>query len=209
MSRKAARANRTLLLLEHGRPALRVIGAEQVHGTGVAVVTGSTPDDVDGVDALVAAQPGSALLVVAADCMPVLFADVEAGVVAAAHAGRPGLVAGVLQATVTAMVGQGADPTRVTAVVGPSICGRCYELPAAMVGELDERLPGLAATTSWGTPSIDLRTGAGLALAEVGVADVRHVGGCTFEQPERFFSYRRDGTTARHGGLVALTGSAR
>jgi YfiH family protein len=199
-------ANRDLLARE---AAVSELGwAGQVHGTAVAVVTdhrdsparrGGIPE----VDGLVTTVVDLGLVIVAADCMPVLFADVEAGVIGAAHAGRPGLVAGVLQATVATMIEQGADASRIVAVVGPSICGRCYELPTTMVAGLDERLPGLAASTSWGTPSIDLRAGARVALAEAGVTDVRHVGGCTYEQPERFFSYRRDGTTARHGGLIA------
>ncbi len=188
-----------------GRPAVtdHVVRAEQVHGAAVAVVD-RRATVVPGVDALVTRTPGVVLATRAADCMPVLFADVEAHLVAAAHAGRPGLMAGILQATVATLVEQGGRADRIVAVVGPCIGGCCYELPPELVRDLDSRLPGLAATTTWATPSIDLRTGADLVLAGVGVHDVRHVGGCTYEQPDRFFSYRRDATTERHRGQVAL-----
>lgn len=188
---------------------------QQVHGCGVLVVDetragrrrvreGGAP----GVDALVTALPGVPLGVLAADCLPVLLCDPGAGVVAAAHAGRVGLAAGVLQATVEAMVGLGAEPARTQAVIGPAICGRCYEVPAGMQDEVAAAVPGAAAGTSRGTASLDLPAGAVRLLRGLGLAAVTDTGVCTLEDP-RFYSYRRDGLTGRHAGVVVLDRPAR
>jgi len=197
-------ADRVRLGPGRGRPVGALVFAQQVHGREVAVVSGPTRDPVPGVDALVTATPGLGLVVLAADCLPVLLVDPVAGVVAAAHAGRQGLAAGVLQATVTAMAGLGATAARTMAVLGPAACGRCYELPAALADAVDRAAPGARATTRAGTASVDLRAGATTVLRATGITAVTTVGGCTIEQPARFFSYRRDGVTGRHGAVVAL-----
>jgi YfiH family protein len=155
-----------------------------------------------GVDALVTSTPGLGLVVLAADCLPVLLADAGAGVVAAAHAGRQGLLAGVLEATLAQMQALGATAGGTTAVLGPAACGACYEVPQDMADDAEHRLPGSRATTRQGTPSVDLVAGARTVLHGAGVEAVTAVGGCTLEQPERWYSYRRDRTTGRHGGLV-------
>lgn len=198
------RANRVALAGAAGLVPGRLVWAEQVHGAGVAVVDRAPGRDADvpGVDALVTATPGLGLLVLAADCLPVLLADPQAGVVAAAHAGRAGLATGVLQETLRAMQQLGARPDRVHAVLGPAVCGRCYEVPAALAEDVGARVPGSRATTRQGTPALDLSAGARAVLQGCGV-QVSAVGGCTLEQA-RFFSYRRDGRTGRHAGLVQL-----
>jgi hypothetical protein len=122
-------------------------------------------------------------------------------VLAAAHAGRPGLAAGVLQATVAAMVECGARPADVVAVIGPGVCGRCYEVPAEMRAEVGAIVPGSAATTRAGTPALDLPAGAEQILLAAGVGTVRRTDVCTIEDA-RFFSYRRDGRTGRFAGVV-------
>lgn len=194
-------ANRERLAAWAGMP-VRI--HRQVHGTGVA----SAADPVRDAD-VVLAGPGRAASVLAADCMPVLLADPVAGVAAAAHAGRVGLAAGVLQAAVAAMAARGADPARVRAVVGPSVCGRCYEVPAAMRDEVDRLVPGTAARTRAGTPALDLPAGAVAVLRATGVASVEVLGICT-AQDDRFFSHRGDGgartPTGRTAGVVALVG---
>jgi len=195
-------ANRDLLATACGLAPGALVVMQQVHGAGVAVVDGPSPEGVPGVDALVTGTPGLGLVVLAADCLPVLLADPVAGVVAVAHAGRQGLVAGVLQAAVAAMTGLGAVPSRTSAVVGPSACPRCYEVPLAMADAVEAAVPGTRATTSAGTPSVDLAAGARSLLRAAGLRSVAVVGGCTLEQPERWFSYRRDGVTGRHAGLV-------
>src|SRR5690606_40659126 len=95
----------------------------------------------------------------AADCVPVLLADPAAGVVGAAHAGRVGAAAGVVPATVEAMEALGARRDALEVVLGPAICGGCYEVPERMRAEVDARLPGSAVRTRRGTPGLDLRAG--------------------------------------------------
>lgn len=186
--------------------ALGVAGlafAKQVHGAGVRVVQGlskRTSRGLDDCDALVTSMPGVPLVIMGADCLPVLLAG--DGVVGAAHVGRGGLQAGVLAEVVRVMREQGAE--RVSAVVGPGICGACYEVPASLAGEVEKAAPGSRCTTRQGTVGVDLAAGATGQLAALGVP-ATGVGGCTLEQPERFYSYRRDGRTGRHGGIVWLT----
>lgn len=188
----------------------RIAFPEQVHGAEVAqlVDAGSVelsrwPGGV-GCDAIVTAERGVALGVLVADCMPVLLADPGAGVVGAAHAGRRGLAAGVLRTTLDAMSGLGAEAARIVAVVGPSICGRCYEVPERMRAEIDAAVPGTACETSAGTPGLDLVAGAISVLRAAGVtATATRI--CTAEDA-RFYSYRRDGRTGRFAGIVMLSG---
>ena len=201
-------ANRELVARATGLGDDALVFAQQVHGAGVAVVDHSSSrarnGGVSGVDALVTATPGLGLVVLAADCLPVLLADAQAGVVAAAHAGRQGLLAGVLQATLTAMQGLGATLERTSAVIGPAACGACYEVPQDMADDAELCVPGSRSRTRQGTASVDLVAGATAVLRTAGVGAVTAVGGCTLEQPDRWFSYRRDRTTGRHGGLVRL-----
>lgn len=196
----------------------RVVAMHQVHGPDVHLVSpdaaaawpehGHLGDSVPGqerlpvADALVAPDLSAvgpvALCVRVADCLPVLLADPVGGAVAAVHAGRVGLLAGVLPAAVAALRALGAGP--LTAWVGPHVCGACYEVPAAMQQEAVADLPELRATTSWGTPSLDL---GGAAEAQLVAEDVtvRRVGGCTRTDPD-LHSHRRDG--ARSGRLAGL-----
>lgn len=172
----------------------------QVHGAGVEVVdaragSGELPE----VDALVATVPDVVLLVRVADCVPVLLADVDAGVIAAAHAGRPGLVAGVVPETVAVMRSLGAG--RIGAWLGPHVCGACYEVPPAMQEAVATQVPQSRATTSWGTPALDIGAGIRAQLTALGVS-VHETGGCTRESPD-LYSYRRDGARAgRFAGMI-------
>jgi copper oxidase (laccase) domain-containing protein len=126
----------------------------------------------------------------------VLLADPAAGVVGAAHCGRPGLAAGVVPATVRRMRELGAGA--ITAWLGPHVCGACYEVPEAMRAEVGAVEPASVATTSWGTPALDLGAGvrAQLEREEVEVVDVAR---CTRESAD-LYSYRRDGA---HAGRLA------
>jgi len=152
-------------------------------------------------DAMVTRLPDVALCIRVADCLPVVFADPSAGVIAAAHAGRVGLLAGVLPATVEAMRRLGAQ--HIQAWIGPGICGHCYEVPQAMAEDAWRQLPATKAHTTWGTPSIDLAAGASAQLQDAGVT-VTHLGHCTFENPD-LYSHRRDhGATGRQAGLIWL-----
>lgn len=149
----AVLANRGRAATGLGLDPARVVWMNQVHGADVAVVDGPWgTDPVPSVDALVTDRPGLALAVLTADCVPVLLADPVAGVVAAAHAGRPGMVAGVVPAAVARMTELGARPERIVARTGPAVCGRCYEVPEAMRAEVAAVEPAAHAETSWGTP---------------------------------------------------------
>jgi hypothetical protein len=193
-----------------------VVFGRQVHGTRCAVLSEAWSGDGDpltgdlgerdgGYDAIVTQSPGTAVGVLVADCVPVLLADAEAGVVAAAHAGRVGLLAGVLTSVVAAMQRAGARPGGMTAALGPAAGPCCYEVPQAMQDEACAALPALRARTTAGTPSLDLRAGCRAALATAGVRDVRLVGGCTIED-DGFYSYRRSPVTGRFAGVVKMVG---
>ncbi|MEU6930248.1 peptidoglycan editing factor PgeF [Streptomyces sp. NPDC046374] len=200
----AVLANRERAATGLGLDPARVVWMNQVHGAGVAVVDGPWgTDPVPSVDALVTDRPGLALAVLTADCVPVLLADPVAGVVAAAHAGRPGMVAGVVPATVARMTELGARPERIVARTGPAVCGRCYEVPEAMRAEVAAVEPAAHAETSWGTPAVDVTAGVLDQLARLGVTDVVASGVCTLESRDHY-SYRRDRTTGRLAGYVWL-----
>ncbi|WP_112466559.1 peptidoglycan editing factor PgeF [Streptomyces triticisoli] len=201
----AVRTNRELAAGSLGLDPARVVWMNQVHGADVAVVDGPWPATagIPSVDAIVTGQRGLALAVLTADCVPVLLADPVAGVVAAVHAGRPGMVAGVVPAAVRAMAGHGAEPARIVARTGPSVCGRCYEVPEAMRAEVAAVEPAAHAETSWGTPAVDVSAGVHAQLERLGVHDRQQSPVCTRESGDHF-SYRRDRTTGRLAGYVWL-----
>lgn len=197
----AVAANRRRLTRELGLADDRVVWMEQVHGRTVAVLDAPAPEPVEATDALVTAVPGLALAVQVADCVPVLLADPEAGVVAAVHAGRVGARIGVLPATLAAMRTAGARTDRVEALLGPSVCGACYEVPAAMQADVEAHLPGSACRTRSGTPGLDLRAGLWQQLADAGVARIGVDPRCTVED-RSLFSHRREGTTGRFAAIT-------
>jgi YfiH family protein len=191
------------------RPAV----GSQVHGRAVrrvevAPAVGEKSPQCDGQIA-VRRRDGApvGLGVLAADCLPLLLVDPDVGVIATAHAGRRGLAAGVLQATVTEMVAAGAEPRRIRAVVGPGICGRCYEVPAGLQEEVAAVVPETVTTTDRGTPGLDLAAGARAVLTGLGVVQITDMGICT-RTDDRFFSYRgaggAAGPTGRFAGLIAV-----
>ena len=191
------------------RQALAVVATEtgatpvlmhQVHGADTAVVDDPGAAPVPSCDALCTAQPGVALLARAADCVPVLLADPATGWLAAVHAGRPGLAAGVVPAAVAALRDRGAEPS--VAWIGPHVCGSCYEVPEALQDEVAAVVPEARSTTSWGTPALDLGAGVRAQLASAGIGDVREVDACTREDAS-WPSYRRDGDAAtRFAGVI-------
>lgn len=194
-------------LLHEAADIDRVITLRQIHSADVHVVDRAFLDRYDPHDA----PPGDALVggpdlparialaVRAADCVPVVCVDAEAGVIGAAHAGRAGMLAGVVPRTVAAMRDLGA--ARISAWIGPHIHGSCYEVPAEMARSAAEVLPAARTTTRWGTDAIDLTAGVVSQLEEAGV-EVLHTGACTFDDP-RLHSHRRDGAGAgRQVGLV-------
>jgi YfiH family protein len=203
------RRNHDLVAGAFGVPPGSMARMSQVHGDVVHVSDGSS-DHIPVADALVTTTPRVALLVRAADCLPVVLADPEAGVAGVAHAGRQGLAGSVVPATVAAMLELGA--TTLTAWLGPRVCGRCYEVPAALRDEVAAVAPRAWSETSWGTPALDVAAGVLAQLHDLGVdtVDVADSLGrsaaCTLENDD-LFSYRRQGQrSGRLGGLVRLAG---
>jgi YfiH family protein len=183
-----------------------VAALSQVHGNGVAYVgpEGPRTDLHDHLharaDGVVTDQSGITLMVRGADCAMVLLADPDHGVIGGAHCGRPGLVVGVVPATVERMRELGARA--ITAWLGPYVCGRCYEVPQEMQDAVVAAVPESRATTSWGTPSVDIGAGIRAQLAGLGVACV-DVSRCTRESTD-LYSYRRDRVTGRQAGVIRM-----
>jgi len=187
-----------LLGLEQGR---HLAWMNQVHS---AVVATAQAGDVPTADALVldsrtgGAPAGCCVLV--ADCVPVLLASRDGALTAAVHAGRRGMLDGVVPATIDFLRRSGVEPVDLWAAVGPSICGSCYEVPEEMLALSAQREPACASRTSWGTPGLDVAAGVLAQLERAGVGHISAGQWCTYEDP-RFFSYRRDGVTGRLAGI--------
>ncbi|HEY0537752.1 MAG TPA: peptidoglycan editing factor PgeF [Actinoallomurus sp.] len=197
------RQNRDKTASEFGLDPARVVYMRQVHGADVAYVTEPFGAEPPALDAVFTAEPGLGLCVLVADCAPVLVADAGAGLVGAAHSGRAGTTLGVVPALVRAMAGRGADPARMTALIGPAACGLCYEVSAELRDQVSAGLPASRSTTRRGTPALDLRAGITAQLTAGGVTDIRHDDRCTIETPG-LYSYRRDHTTGRFAGYIWL-----
>ncbi|WP_281707288.1 peptidoglycan editing factor PgeF [Corynebacterium argentoratense] len=182
----------------------RLVWMEQMHTNTVTVVDSSTDNPVAATDAIVTTERGLGLCVLVADCTPVLLSDHDAGVVAAVHAGRLGARNGIVARTVDTMVGLGANPEKIHALLGPAVSGERYELPEAMARDVDNHLPGSYCTTLKGTPGVDIRAGLAYQLYTKGVSNIDINPRCTIEDPE-FFSHRREGVTGRQAGVIWLT----
>jgi polyphenol oxidase len=200
----AVAANRDALAAACGLAAAGIAWMRQVHGTTVRYVrNGQAAELGEPVDAIFTDVPGVALAVLVADCLPVLLADPQARIIGAAHAGREGMLAGVVPALVSAMTAAGASPARMLALTGPAICGGCYEVPAALQDRVAAAVPAARCVTTAGTPGLDIRAGVHAQLAALGVAETGSDPRCTKESAE-LFSYRRDGQTGRAAGLAWL-----
>ncbi|MCK7636653.1 peptidoglycan editing factor PgeF [Corynebacterium sp. P7202] len=203
----AVTANRERLARSIGLPVDRIVWMEQLHTPMVTVVDGPHDGPVPATDALVTTRRDLALAVLTADCVPLLLSDHEAGVIAAVHAGRIGARNGIVPRAVARMVELGARPGRLHVWMGAAVSGANYELPEAMLADLESRLPGVRTRTARGTWGADLRIGLARQLEELGVthidADIR----CTVADPS-FFSHRREGRTGRQAGLIWMPAEA-
>ncbi|HYR16197.1 MAG TPA: peptidoglycan editing factor PgeF [Mycobacterium sp.] len=198
----AVAANRKRLTAALGLGEDAVVWMNQVHGDHVEVVDGPLEAaPVEKTDALVTTTPRLALAVVSADCVPVLMGDVRAGVVAAVHAGRVGAQNGVVARTVEAMLRLGAQAGDISALLGPAVSGRNYEVPEEMAAAVEAALPGSRTTTSRGTPGLDLRAGIARQLTALGVTAIDIDPRCTVDD-RNLFSHRRDAPTGRLASLV-------
>lgn len=183
----------------------RLVGLYQVHGAAALPVATPWPDTArPEADAMVTDRPGLGLAIVTADCVPLLFADAEAGVVGGAHAGWKGALSGIVQATVAAMVGLGARAERIAAVLGPSIRQASYEVDAGFHATWLAADPGHGA---WFAPGrraghfqFDLAGAVAQAARRAGCGRVSVVEADTAADEARFFSYRRN--TLAGGGPI-------
>lgn len=198
---EAVAANRLRLAGSLGLAPERLVWMEQVHSRNVTVVDGPVAEPVEVTDALVTNQPGLALVVLTADCVPVLLSDEEAGVIAAVHAGRIGARIGIMREALDAMVALGAEPRRIGALLGPSACGKCYEVPAHMRADVVKHLPGSASLTRSRTPALDIAAGVRRQLEDFGVEAIAVDSRCTIEDKE-LFSHRRGAPTGRMAGVI-------
>ncbi|GGK65985.1 peptidoglycan editing factor PgeF [Nocardia camponoti] len=197
----AVARNRVRLAEGIGLAPERLVWMEQVHGRNIEIVDGPRDEPVPVTDALVTTQADLALVVLTADCVPLLLSDDEAGVIAAVHAGRIGARIGIVPRVLDAMVSVGASIDRIGAFLGPAASGRQYEVPAAMRADVEKHLPGSATTTVRKTPGLDLRAGISRQLTEAGVAGIALDPRCTIED-KTLFSHRRGAPTGRIGSVI-------
>jgi polyphenol oxidase len=188
-------------VMENRRLVSEAIGSvqymSQVHGNRVAIIEDIA--DVDPTaDALVTGIPGIALAVQVADCIPLLLSSKQS--VAAVHVGRKGLVNGVAQRAVDVMREMGAD--NLSAIIGPAICGNCYEVSEEIFHEVTSIYPEAKSATRSGTPSLDLLKALASILRGLDI-EVQYETSCTLES-EDLFSYRRDAITGRQAGFIWL-----
>ncbi len=207
---QAVAINRARVAAAMDVPPEALVGVHQVHSAEVVVLHEAPAPGAPRprADALVTAVPGVALSILTADCQPVLLADAEAGVIGAAHAGWKGAKAGVLEATVAAMEGLGADRSAIRAVIGPCISFGAYEVGPEFLDEITGDDPdalrfftqGQGDRLHFNLPGYGLR-----ALMAAGVAEADWTGHCTFSAPERFYSYRRatHARAADYGRLIS------
>ncbi len=200
------RTNRTLLAQALGLPAESLRFLRQVHGDTVVQVglddggTESGGTESPEGDVLLTDTADVALVVLVADCTPVLLVDRVEGLAAAVHCGRQGLVRGAVPTAVAALRALGA--ANLEAVVGPSICARCYEVPIELRAEAAAVAPASYAVSWTGTPAIDVAAGVVQQLHDLSVP-LRWLPGCSRED-RTLFSHRRDGRTGRYAGVIRL-----
>lgn len=196
-------ANRAILAGQLGLSTLSLYFMNQVHGRSVAVIDeNSSADDAPDVDALFTTLPGVALVTLVADCIPLLMHSSRA--IAAVHVGRRGLVEGVFQATLEVFIEHGISTDEIRAEIGPSICGRCYEVDEALYRDVITVIPAAATghKSRQGKPCLDIEAGLGSLLDIAGIS-WSSTNLCTMHDVG-YFSYRRDGVTGRQAGVITL-----
>jgi polyphenol oxidase len=203
------RENRRLMEEELEIAPGTLISVHQVHSPDAVIVESPWSGDRPKADGMVTRVPGLALAVTTADCGPVLFADPNAGVIGAAHAGWRGALTGVLEATIARMEESGAARCRIVAVLGPTISGPAYEVGSDLMTRFIDADPANERFfTANGRPShaqFDLPAYIGARLSACGIGEVAALGRCTYTEEEHFFSFRR--TTHRgeadYGRLIS------
>lgn len=195
-------------------PGAALVGVYQVHGRDCAVVDAPWSDaDRPHADALVTNRPGVLLGILTADCVPVLLADAEAGVVGAAHAGWKGALAGVTDATIAAMEGLGASAGRITAAIGPCIGAASYEVDMAFVGRFladDDANDHFFRAGRAGHAQFDIAAYVAARLSSAGVARAEIIGDDTYALADDYFSYRRacHANESGYGRQISIIGAS-
>lgn len=186
--------NRHRIARSLGTEPARIVTVHQIHSPDAVTVEGPFPGDKPKADAMATDRPGLALGVLTADCGPVLFADAEARVIAAAHAGWKGALSGVLEATIQAMERLGARRERIAAVLGPVISQASYEVGPEFRDRFLATEPEserfFVASANAGKHMFDLEAYVVARLEKAGVA-ASALHRCTYQEEERFYSYRR------------------
>jgi len=181
-------------------PGARLLSPYQIHSADAVTVLEPYEDRLrPRADALVTDRPGLALAIITADCAPVLFADVAAGVIGAAHAGWKGAIGGVTDSTIAAMEALGAKRERTAAAIGPAIARASYEVDDAFARTFEQADPANERFFAPGRPGhhqFDLEAYVVARLAAAGLVRIEALGLDTYAQPDRFFSFRR----ATHAG---------
>jgi YfiH family protein len=208
------RENRRRVLRMAHIPAKTLLTAHQMHSPDVLVVEEEWHDGPrPKVDALVTRRANIAIAASSADCVPVLFADPEARVVGAAHAGWRGALTGVLQATVRQMCALGAKPERIRAGIGPCIGPESYEVgsefPAPFLAQNPAHARFFRAARRTGPHMFDLESYVAAALAAMKLAEVEVAHRDTCAEEHTFFSYRRsvlrkEPDYGRHVSVIGL-----
>lgn len=183
----------------------------QVHSADVATLNGPITGDRPKADAIVTATPGVALSILTADCQPVLFADSEAGVVGAAHAGWKGALDGVLEATVDAMETLGASRANISAVIGPCISQAAYEVGPEFLASFVAANPDNSRFFAQGDGDrmhFDLPAYGLHRLQSANVGNAEWTQHCTYADADKFYSYRRT-THAKEADYGRLISSIR
>jgi len=173
---------------------------DQVHGNRVVVADECVTNIA--ADAAITSAQGIACAIMTADCLPVLLTDRDGKHVAAAHGGWRGLVGGILENTIAAFAARGVSPDELIAWLGPAIGSTAYEVDAAVVTALRGDDSAALTPTDPEHWQLDLYALARLRLVACGVNAVFGGGFCTYSEPERFFSYRRDGVCGRQATLI-------
>jgi len=193
--------NRSRMATALGVAPANLVSLYQVHSATAVVVEAPFAHDArPQADAMVTRVRGLALGIATADCGPILFADAGNGVIGAAHAGWKGALTGVVEATVRAMEGLGAQRSGIVAVLGPTIAQAAYEVGPDFIARFHAEASGCGRFLGAGTrpdhAQFDLPGFIAARLDEAGLAQAHGLGLCTYADPERFYSFRR--ATHRH-----------
>ncbi|MGA9147636.1 MAG: peptidoglycan editing factor PgeF [Candidatus Nanopelagicales bacterium] len=185
-----------------GSPPASLAFIDAEHGHNVYRITEHSLQPEGKCDGLVTKSADIALVALAADCTPIVLADTKNAVVGVVHCGWRGVVAGIVPATIEAMLGLGAECASMAAIVGPAICQDCYQVDSECADQLMAVVPDSAHRHSDGRWYADV-SGAACGLLERAGIGVTRIEECTYTNPD-LYSYRRDGRTGRQGAAIVL-----